>query len=111
MIKIMKYGEISNDEIFARAVPTANVSGIVADIIADVRKNGDAAVLAYNRKFDGCDLTALEVSEEEIQQAFQNMSRLQASFCLRMYVQKHRFLCLMRNILYMHRRLQWDSLS
>ena len=71
MIKIMKYGEISNDEIFARAVPTANVSDIVADIIADVRKNGDAAVLAYNRKFDGCDLTALEVSEEEIQQAFE----------------------------------------
>ena len=71
MIKIMKYGQISNDEIFARAVPTANVSDIVADIIADVRKNGDAAVLAYNRKFDGCDLTALEVSDEEIQQAFE----------------------------------------
>ena len=33
MIKILKCGEVSNDEIFARVVPTVDVAGIVADII------------------------------------------------------------------------------
>ncbi|MBS4029979.1 MAG: histidinol dehydrogenase [Clostridiales bacterium] len=37
----------------------------VRDIIADVRKNGDRAVLAYTETFDKTTLTALQVSEEE----------------------------------------------
>ena len=53
MIKILKYGEVANSDIFAREVPTANVSDVVADIIYDVRKNGDAALLSYTEKFDG----------------------------------------------------------
>ena len=43
MIKIYKYGEVSNDEIFARGEEKYNVEGAVADIIANVRANGDAA--------------------------------------------------------------------
>lgn len=70
MIKIMKYGEISKEEIFARQEQTVDVTGIVEDIIANVRQNGDKAVLEYNLKFDGADLDTLEVSEEEIQEAF-----------------------------------------
>jgi len=70
MIKIMKYGQVSNSEIFARVAPAVNVEKIVADIIADVRENGDKAVLAYNAKFDGCQLDALQVSREEIEEAF-----------------------------------------
>ena len=70
MIKIMKYGQISADEIFARNESELDVSDIVADIIADVRKNGDAALLAYAKKFDKADLTSLEVSEAEIEEAF-----------------------------------------
>ena len=45
MISILKYGEVANADIFARAVPTVNVEATVADIIANVQKNGDAAVL------------------------------------------------------------------
>ncbi len=71
MIKIMKYGEISKDEIFARQENTVDVSAIVEDIIADVRENGDKAVLAYNLKFDGANLETLEVSEAEINEAFE----------------------------------------
>ncbi|MBR2724306.1 MAG: histidinol dehydrogenase [Ruminococcus sp.] len=73
MIKIMKYGEISKDEIFARQEATMDVSAIVSDIIEDVKENGDKAVLAYNLKFDGADLETLEVSEEEINEAFESV--------------------------------------
>ncbi|MBQ6823709.1 MAG: histidinol dehydrogenase [Clostridia bacterium] len=70
MIKILNYGQLSYDEIFAREEQKTNVADIVADIIYTVRKEGDAALLAYNKKFDGCDLTALEVTEAEIEEAF-----------------------------------------
>ena len=69
MIKIMKYGQVPNSEIFARVSPTVDVAGIVADILYDVRKNGDKAVLAYCAKFDKAELTTLEVSKEEIEEA------------------------------------------
>ena len=52
MIKIMKYGQEPNSEIFSRVVPAVNVEAVVADIIANVRENGDKAVLEYNAKFD-----------------------------------------------------------
>ena len=71
MIKIMKYGEISKEEIFARQEQTIDVSGIVTDIIENVKANGDKAVLAYNLKFDGADLQTLEVSQQEIDEAFE----------------------------------------
>ena len=71
MIKIMKYGQISPEEIFARNESELDVSDIVTDIIADVRKNGDAALKAYAQKFDKAELTSLEVSDAEIQEAFQ----------------------------------------
>lgn len=70
MIKIYNYGEVSNDEIFARENIAANVEQVVADIIADVRRNGDAALKAYCEKFDKAKLESLEVSAEEIDEAF-----------------------------------------
>ena len=70
MIKIMKYGQMPNSEIFARVTPAVNVEAVVADIIANVRKNGDRAVLEYNLKFDKADLKSLLVSQEEIDEAF-----------------------------------------
>ena len=70
MIKIMKYGQVPNSEIFARVAPAVNVEAIVADIIADVRANGDKAVLAYNLKFDKANLETLLVSQQEIAEAF-----------------------------------------
>ena len=70
MIKIMKYGQVLNSEIFSRVVPTAQVEDVVSAILSDVRRNGDQAVLSYTRNFDGAELDALEVSQEEIQEAF-----------------------------------------
>ena len=69
MIKIMKYGDVPADEIFARTEPAVNVEDIVTEIIANVRKNGDAAIFEYCKKFDKADLTCLQVSKEEIDEA------------------------------------------
>ena len=69
MIRIMKYGELGKDEIFARVSPTANVEDIVTDIIATVRTEGDAALRRYAKEFDKVELQSLCVSEEEIDAA------------------------------------------
>ena len=73
MIKMMKYGEVPSSEIFARGTAETDVSDIVADILAEVRQKGDAALFAYAKQFDKADLQALEVSEAEIDAAFQKV--------------------------------------
>ena len=70
MIKIYKYGEVSNSEIFARDNIASNVEDIVTDIIYNVRKNGDKALFEYAEKFDKGVLSSLEVTKEEIDKAF-----------------------------------------
>lgn len=69
MIQILKFGEVPASEIFARVEPAVNVEEIVSEIVADVRKNGDKALFAYCEKFDKAKLTALQVSEAEIEEA------------------------------------------
>jgi len=69
MIKIFKYGEVSNDEIFARFEPTVSVEGTVAEIIKNVRERGDAALFEYCEKFDKAKLDCLAVSDSEIDEA------------------------------------------
>ena len=70
MIKIFKYGQVSNDEIFARENISLGVEKIVSDIIDDVVKRGDKALLEYTERFDKVNLSSLEVSETEIEEAF-----------------------------------------
>ena len=69
MIKILKFGEVSKDDIFARTEPTVNVEAIVSEIIENVKQNGDKALYEYNEKFDKAKLDSLLVSEEEIKEA------------------------------------------
>lgn len=69
MIKILKYSEVSNSEIFKRSEPDFDVEDIVADIIYNVRKNGDKAVFEYTEKFDKAKLADLAVKKEEIEEA------------------------------------------
>ena len=73
MIKIYKYGEVSNEEIFARDNIAANVEPAVTAIIADVRARGDEALLDYTARFDKVTLTSLEVSAAEIDEAFETV--------------------------------------
>ncbi len=70
MIKIFKYGEVPNSEIFARENIDGNVEEIVSSIIFDVIKNKDSALLAYTEKFDKVKLESLEVTSDEIEEAF-----------------------------------------
>lgn len=70
MIKILKEGQVSPAEMFARVEPTVNVTEIVTDIISNVRQKGDEALLDYAKKFDKAELTSLQVTEAEIDEAF-----------------------------------------
>lgn len=69
MIRILKCGEVSRNEIFARVIPTVNVEDAVTEIIKNVREQGDKALKEYTLRFDGADLSELSVSEEEIKEA------------------------------------------
>ena len=73
MIKIYQYGEVSNSEIFARDNISPDVEGVVSEIIANVIKNGDAALYEYAKRFDKAELSSLEVTEEEIDEAFHSV--------------------------------------
>lgn len=74
MIKIYKYGEVSNSELFERTQMPASVDETVKEIIANVRSCGDDALMDYNQKFDGSD-APIEVSREEIDAAYESMDR------------------------------------
>ena len=75
MIKIYKYGEVANSEVFSRENISSNVEGVVAQIIANVIKNGDAALFEYSEKFDKAKLSSLEVTEDEINEAFSSVDK------------------------------------
>ena len=75
MIKIYKYGEVSNDEIFFRGNIAGGVEGVVSEIIANVIKNKDKALFEYCEKFDKASLTSLEVNEKEIDEAFLSVDK------------------------------------
>jgi histidinol dehydrogenase len=73
MIKIYKDGTLSTEEIMSRDGEGFDASAIVRDIIANVRKNGDAALREYCEKFDGGAPESLLVSAEEIDAAFEKI--------------------------------------
>ena len=70
MIKIMNYADTCDEEIFCRMADSVDVSATVAEIIQNVITNKDAALFDYCKKFDKADLDSLEVSQEEIDEAF-----------------------------------------
>ena len=52
----------------------------VADILADVKARGDAAVLEYTERFDGLqapDMAALELTQAELKAAFEGLPKVQ----------------------------------
>ena len=62
------------------AATDAAIEQRVADILADVQKRGDAAVLDYTQRFDGlqaADVKALEITQAELQAALDSLPAAQ----------------------------------
>ena len=53
---------------------TGEISGIVAQVLADVKARGDEAVAEYSRKFDNADLERFEVSAAERNEALATLN-------------------------------------
>ena len=75
-MKIVKYPERSDwQRLLERPyIDVSKLNGTVADILDDVRKNGDDAVRRYEAKFDGVSLSSLAVTEEELDSAVNEVS-------------------------------------
>ena len=76
------------------AAQDAKVARTVSAIIADVRRRGDAAVLAYSRRFDRVkarSVAALEVSGKELRLSLQKISRQQRTALNQAAVRIRRF--------------------
>ena len=70
MIKILEYGKSDTAEIFSRGANPVNLSGVVSEIIENVKLNKDQALKFYCEKFDGVKLDDLEVTADEIAEAY-----------------------------------------
>lgn len=70
MIKIINFKDIDPSEILDRKENVFNVADAVSEIIKEVRAKGDAALFEYSKRFDKVELSSLEVTTEEIDNAF-----------------------------------------
>ena len=74
MIKLYNFDELRPEEILNRDIRAEkNVEDVVDGIITDVRARGDDALKDYALKFDGAKIDALQVTQEEIDEAFAGM--------------------------------------
>ena len=74
MIKLYHFDELKPEEILNRDIRAEkNVEDVVDGIIADVRARGDEALKEYALKFVGAKLDNIQVTQEEIEEAFANM--------------------------------------
>ncbi len=80
-MKILSYKEVGFDafakKMLRRAVPTIELRDSVAAIISDVEATGDAALIAYTKRFDGVTLAVknLFVSKAEMDAAEKSVSQ------------------------------------
>ena len=77
MIKTMKYTnmvELKN-ELSRSQFSHDDINAIVKDILDDVKLRGDQALYDYNKKFDNVSLSSLQVTEKEIEDAFNRLDK------------------------------------
>lgn len=73
MIKIINIESAEKGDILTRDIKLeSGVEAIVADIIKNVKENGDAALKEYSAKFDGVCPENLRVSQDEIDAAYES---------------------------------------
>ena len=75
MMKIYDFDAVAPEDVFDRdrGNQKLNIREAVEDILENVRKNGDAALYGYCQKFDKVSLSSLEVTEEELNFAMENL--------------------------------------
>lgn len=69
MIKTYNINDISVSEILKREEESRDLSGIVRDVIENIREGGDRALAEYTKKFDNVVLDSIIVSEDEMNEA------------------------------------------
>lgn len=74
MITIMRLNKAVREDIFPAGEQGMDVSDKVSEIISDIRENGDKALFYYAEKFDKATLASLEVTKEEIDEAWDSVS-------------------------------------
>ncbi len=82
MIKIMEYSDEEGKKLVEGLLSRSqleygNVQETVNDILADIRKNGDAALFEYTKRFDKADINAenLVVTKKEIKEAYSQVDK------------------------------------
>ena len=77
MIKTIKYSkDVDLEKELARSqFSYDDVNETVESILKDVKARGDKALIEYTEKFDGIKLENLEVTQEEIQKAFDTIDK------------------------------------
>lgn len=73
MLTILDAAQVPLSEILARTEDQRDISGLTADIIADVRQSGDAALRRYTKEFDKAGPDTLEVPREQLDQALADL--------------------------------------
>ncbi len=74
MIKQYRYSDISPHDILNRDIRAEeDVQQAVQGIIDTVRRDGDRALLMYTRLFDKAEMESLEVTQDEIETAYNSM--------------------------------------
>ena len=75
-MEILKYDKETVDDLIKRSQADVNeVLNIVSDILKDVNENKDEAVKRYTAKFDKAELDDLQVSDDEIKEAYDNLDK------------------------------------
>ena len=79
MIPIYDFDKLTPEQMLNRDIRAEeNVEAAVKAILAEVRQGGDQALLSCEKRFDGVDLDALEVTEQELEEAANALETLGA---------------------------------
>jgi histidinol dehydrogenase len=76
-MRILDWNELGERErraALARPAQSNDISALVSEVIAAVRKGGDAALRAYTQRFDGVDVPNLQVTPAEFAAARQRLT-------------------------------------
>lgn len=81
MIRLYDFDNVKPEEILNRDIRAeADVEATVDAIIADVRARGDAALIEYAAKFDHAELQSVQVTQQEIDEAFAELEAQDPEF-------------------------------